>query len=233
MKKTLITLLAMAGVAMAGVDGDWTATFTTSDQSKDQTWEDYSAAFETGAPLTLDFTGLIITGNTKNGVYTADAPGSMNPSAIRPNANVCASDAASYVLTCSLKNTSDERMDITAITFASFGYNSSGNAHGNNNNPTASYVLSYKAGADSEYVTLGSQSAEVFSTAEVAYDLAENFLTLEANSSVEFSLSVSKVNGNGSFVGLTGATFSIIPEPATATLSLLALAGLAVRRRRK
>ena len=36
---------------------------------------------------------------------------------------------------------------------------------------------------------------------------------------------------NGVFFGLQ--SISYIPEPATATLSLLALAGLAVRRRRK
>lgn len=41
-------------------------------------------------------------------------------------------------------------------------------------------------------------------------------------------------NGNGHFVGLGAARFNVtVPEPATATLSLLAFAGLAARRRRK
>ena len=63
--------------------------------------------------------------------------------------------------------------------------------------------------------------------------LGDNYITLTAGASRDLALVVSKVSGNGSFVGLTGASFAVIPEPATATLSLLALAGLAARRRRK
>ena len=40
-------------------------------------------------------------------------------------------------------------------------------------------------------------------------------------------------NGNEGVTGISNASITYIPEPATATLSLLALAGLAARRRRK
>lgn len=54
----------------------------------------------------------------------------------------------------------------------------------------------------------------------------------------ELSLSLSAVKGTnnpGSFLGINSISASgqIIPEPATATLSLLVLAGLAMRRRRR
>ncbi len=71
----------------------------------------------------------------------------------------------------------------------------------------------------------------------LTYDLGGS-KTLTANQEYSFSVSVecgvdplqpSKVCR----VGLAGIRFNAVPEPATATLSLLALAGLAARRRRK
>lgn len=61
-------------------------------------------------------------------------------------------------------------------------------------------------------------------------------ITLTTGTSYELKISVA--NGDtrgGMFVGIGNITMDgqVIPEPATATLSLLALAGLAVRRRRK
>lgn len=64
----------------------------------------------------------------------------------------------------------------------------------------------------------------------------ENALEIAAKDSVTLTLTATRTNegnGQGTFVGLKGASFQFIPEPTTATLSLLALAGLSVRRRRK
>ena len=94
MKKTIITLIALVGVVSAE---DWSATFTSTDKSTAQSWDDYSAAFDTEM-LTLSFTGLTVTGTNKNGSYTTEAPGNQFNTAIRPNANVCASNADSYTL---------------------------------------------------------------------------------------------------------------------------------------
>lgn len=52
---------------------------------------------------------------------------------------------------------------------------------------------------------------------------------------ITVALSSSQYTNDGAYVGLAGMTlnYTLAPEPTTATLSLLALAGLCVRRRRK
>ena len=230
MKKTLITLVAMAGVAAADVSGDWEAIFTSSDASKDQTVDDYSAAFSSAdSPLTLEFDSMEITG-TAGGGYSADAPGNKNTSAIRPGVNII-SGAGTYTLTFTVENTSSEFLKIEAITLNSFGYNNGGDAHNQGGTPVAYYDLSYTLSGEAEAVTIR-ESANVYSDATVNFSLGSNSIDLGVDESVTFSLKVSKKEGGGSFVGLSGATFKVVPEPATATLSLLALCGLAARRRR-
>ncbi|MBQ3526147.1 MAG: hypothetical protein IJA63_07720 [Akkermansia sp.] len=63
-----------------------------------------------------------------------------------------------------------------------------------------------------------------------------DWYVMEAGDSIDLTLTVTNAQTGtplrGTFVGMTGASV-VVPEPATATLSLPALAGLAVRRRRK
>jgi len=236
MKRTLITLLSLAGVAMAGVDGDWTATFTTTDQSKDQTWDDYSAAFPSG-PLTLKITGWTMENtaapNMANGTYTQAAPGGASVDSIRPNANV--GNGATYTLNFTLTNTNTvEAIDVTGISFAVFTYDASGNFHDKATRPITLALDGGLVGTqDVSMVSpaYATNNALVDNTTEVSITLNQP-VYVAAGGQLEFTLKVSEKDSNGTFVGLKGATFSIIPEPATATLSLLALCGLAARRRR-
>ena len=241
MKKTLIALMALAGVAAAE---DWTATFTSSNTSKDQTYTHYSTAFTEGCPLTMDITQMVITGtgNQVNGTYAANA--GNNTTSIRPNANV--GNGGTYTITFKLTNTSDDVIVLDQITFESFAYNSGGSLQEHNDNVNRNVIFTLNGGIDGK-------SAVVY-TANGLTNKAENSdavitfapIELTQNAHIEFSLNVTEGNGcEGTFVGLKGATFSgeivapvipdtpAVPEPATATLSLLALAGLAVRRRRK
>ena len=62
----------------------------------------------------------------------------------------------------------------------------------------------------------------------------ETDIELAVNESIAISFDVVKGTSNpGCFLGLKSISAAMVPEPATATLSLLALAGLAARRRRK
>lgn len=231
MKKTLITLMALGGVALAGVDGDWTATFTTSDTSAKQTIEDYSASFETNAPLTIVLTGgEINNGETNHAVGTYTTGGAFT-SSIRPNANT--GNGASYTLNFTLTNNSSENVGITAITLNAFTYNSSGSLQGYTRTVKFEIIGGIIGSADVTFT--GDQPQSINLTLNEYNEAA----FLAAGDSIDFSLAVSKGTSTdteavkGTFVGLKGATFTLIPEPATATLSLLALCGLAARRRRR
>lgn len=59
-------------------------------------------------------------------------------------------------------------------------------------------------------------------------------ITLSSQESVSLSLKVSHAVDFNTYIGLTdgAVTYSVVPEPATASLSLLGLAALMIRRRR-
>lgn len=238
MKKTLIALMALAGVTFAE---DWTAKFSTSDKTITQSYDDYSAVFEGSSDiqLSLAFDSLTITatGNQANGEYNGTALGGAYSNAIRPNANIGA--GASWTLTFTLTNASDEDISINAITLDTFLYNKSGNDQSGGAGP---HTINYS-------LTAGASSASVnaFEYTNANWDNSNPTLTFDTPivlsasdgkdgglDEVSFTLMVSEAASAGTFVGLTGATFSgqVVPEPTTATLSLLALAGLAARRRR-
>ncbi|MBQ7024632.1 MAG: PEP-CTERM sorting domain-containing protein [Akkermansia sp.] len=234
MKKTIITLMALAGVVMGDTEGDWKATFATSDKSYSQTAAKYTATFDIEAPLTLKFTDLAITAGTDstNGTYSGTGDNELNPTSIRPNVNICKDSTPSntYTLSFCVENKSQMSLAIANITLDAFGYNSTGIAH-TAGTPKANFSLAYTLNENP--FTITANEINVYSDATVNFDLENNAITLGAGEEVTFFLTVSRNDGNGSFVGLKSATFKVVPEPTTTTLSLLAMAGLAARRRRK
>jgi len=226
--------MALAEVVMGNTEGDWKATFTTSDKSYSQTAANYTATFDTEAPLTLKFTDLEITAATgaTSTSYGGTGTNELNPTSIRPNVNVCQKDVSTntYTLSFYVENKSQMSLAIANITLDAFGYSSTGVAH-TAGTPEANFSLAYTLNENP--FTITANEINVYSDATVNFDLGNNAITLGAGEKVTFSLTVSKNDGNGSFVGLKSATFKVVPEPTTATLSLLALAGLAARRRRK
>ena len=239
MKKTLIALMTLAGVATAE---NWTATFTTSNTSKNQTYTDYSAAFAEGSPLTLSITNIVITGNGTT-ASNYDTSEGNHPSSIRPDTNV--GNGGTWTLSFSLTNTSTEAITLQQIAFDVFTFNSSGAVQGNNTARNLTLTLTGDATGSVSFTHGASNiSGDVASR---TITLNSGAVTISAGDSLSLSLTASPQEDSrgGTFLGLTGATFSgeivtpvipdtpAVPEPATATLSLLALAGLAVRRRRK
>ena len=241
MKKTLITLLIPAMLVTAwaneeltetevtNVKGDWTVNFTTSDTTITQTVSSYTAAWaDDESPLSIELTGLTTTGNGGSG-YSSTSQ--AYESVIRPNTNV--GNGGTWTLTFTLTNTSATLLDVKAITLGTFAYNSGGAAQSAD---TYSRNILFTLAEGS--TTLATESHDFGNSSNgwdsaTTIELGDNYFSLKANESITLTLTVSEVESQGTFIGLKNATFKVIPEPATATLSLLALAGLAVRRRRK
>lgn len=229
MKKTLITLLSLAGVAMAGVDGNWAGnfswgsgetplTFTFTDGNSPLTIDSVSAVM-TAVPSDADPTPEAVTAVYKTTTYQAGT--------FTPDVNV--GDGGTWTLTLNFTNNSTERMDITAITLGVFSFTGGGVSQGNDTERPIIITMSGAMTGITNHTTKGAGTGSLEQVGLVMDDT----LTLEAGASIALNFNVKENNTLGTFVGLTGATFSIIPEPATATLSLLALCGLAARRRRQ
>ena len=160
---------------------------------------------------------------------------------LRPDLNM--NTGNSWTLSFTLTNESSSTITLNSVNFDSFIFNGSGKKHEDDDIlRQARFTLTL---ADSSgNILLG--SSDVTFTSSTIYDTdADTVITItspmevEAGKSVQFNLTVGRDNltNAGAFVGLKGVTFNgetaAIPEPTTATLSLLALAGLAARRRRK
>lgn len=82
----------------------------------------------------------------------------------------------------------------------------------------------------------GMADAELLSGGEVNIDFSANPVVLLDDTVYSISLDVERTVNDGYYLGFGNVSLNgsaIVPEPATAALSLLAFAGVAVRRRRK
>ncbi len=222
MKKTLIAIMALAGLAAA-------ETYTASTPAK-------SAAGAQG-----NYYGFTLAPN--NGTYlTNDIPDNISVMTLesitllsRSNVGVNCPDVkvAVYAYTA----------DSTTGTYLGVSTNSTGTAADNTTytlnfsgitiNPNERYQFLYvNAGAD--VTTLA--SFEGYQTASIKWGTS---VTNSFSTNIPDGWGTYKSNGinswEGQYIPVTTVTLSApaVPEPTTATLSLLALAGLAARRRRK
>ena len=161
---------------------------------------------------------------------TTDKTPSVGGTYIAPNTNV--QTAAPWKLTFDLTNNSEQEVTISSIALSAFSF-SSGNAGQNFERHVDFTVMvgkeTFEGGAGTTLATgLGITNVPT-----------EGSYILGVGKTVEISITA---NGSawssterGTFAGLTGGSISytVTPEPTTATLSLLALAGLCARRRRK
>ena len=208
MKKTLIALMALASVASAGLVEDHaaiTAAFTTAPSTAGNFWSaDYVLTFTLAQDYTLQHGGSVVA--FYRGTATNDSHGY--------NAITLGGTNEALTLTVGrgrVQNTLNNATGIGANTTVSY-------------QDSVTFETTIAKGVEYTLsVTGGDQSM----TPTLSWVDAEGMAQ---------SLTAGAYNGNmnGNNANMVSVVNTVlIPEPATATLSLLALAGLAARRRRK
>lgn len=206
MKKTVITLLALAGIAAAADTAvfDFKADNLTAQDLTAITLTDeltqYTATIETAGEYAL--TG---------GTWSGDTVTGANADYIAAN-----SKATGATLSLTLGGlVAGGKYDVTIVTGVPF----EGAGAWNSMNTTNSY--------ESTSLAFGSQNVQVRNI--TTYDVTG--IEADANGEITFSIGKHSDAHTASFnyASITAA----VPEPTSATLSLLALAGLAARRRRR
>ena len=235
MKKTLITLLALAGVAAAQpltisnanntaiATGDWltevsatainvtAGTGTNTFTSTDYTNSFFTVATNVGNGGTYDY---VLTFTFAKDVdlsgFSIDFLLHSGAGAAQPVNRTLAYDLTLTNATETLVSYTDQSITTTTgrtsgdATYKGVAYNADGSINEETKLGTAAYTL----------------PESVFLAAGTEYKLT--IANIAKNDS-----------GQGTFVGIGNIAMDVIPEPTTATLSLLALAGLAARRRRR
>lgn len=232
MKKTLIVLFALSGSLLAdtvtgsfvysatATENKYTVTFdkpllTMSDIKSDKVQKDISS----------------ITLGTDPDTFTVD-----EETAYTPDVNI-GTQAGTWTLSFTLTNQTQEEMVLDSMIFDIFLFNSGGSKQ-QPDDVERPVTFTLAQVVDTVSTMIGSVTTPKYVASQnygVILDITNN-LTLAGGQTVKFALTAADGDtntGNGTFVGLSSVGFKTIPEPTTATLSLLALAGLAARRRRK
>ena len=255
MKKTLIALLALAGVAMAAVPSTSVITFDTGGEKAgsyaygvDWGTESYDA-HAVSSPTFTTSDNVIITFNTSNGdkgIYTSYTS-YINPS--EPTtvwSNQLALDEMNDTLG-------------TSLTLANIDSAPQAYAGGGSSKPilTLNYANVYTVADPCTIYLLVASTKNAVSqltvtgladgyTMEYATATGSGYVSdatfsedprvstlIKISGELESTDALVSIASNAVNSGFAMVAYKLIPEPATATLSLLALAGLAARRRRK
>lgn len=229
MKKTIIALMALAGVAAA--DTTEAITLWNTEFSVTTTGEDagqWTLSDEQKSLLVSSEWSLVKADNT------ALLSTTTNAAELRPNTNVGSDQGWSLDFT--LTNSSTEVVTLTSLTFDTLIFAGSGSYQSYNTDRDFVFTLTYgDETLKTENWTIGGNGTSSPSSGVITFTL-DTAVELAANESISLGFDVAKgTNNPGCFLGLKSisATGATIPEPTTATLSLLALAGLAARRHRK
>ena len=218
MKKSLITLFALAGMACA-TEEIWSTGFAVESDGTWTTAQEDLTKLQSSEWILKAADGSDLLSTTKD------------TTELRPNTNVGSSQG--WTLSFTLTNTSTESVSFDSLVFDTVIFNATGDYQSSNTNRDFVFTLSYGENSLSTgNYTIGGNGTSAPTNGVVAFTLAEA-ITLSAGENLAITLNVAKGTSNaGCYLGLKTVT-AYIPEPSTVTLSLLALAGLAVRRRRK
>lgn len=155
-----------------------------------------------------------------------------------PNVRIDKGTDNNWALTFTLTNDSAVDMTVDSLTLDGLAaYALDGTLQGSGRNVTFTLASTEATLATNTGVKLQDTSANT--EAQSTTLTFDSPVMLGSGESLTLTLTASTSNAN-TLVGLTGMTVGytpvaspVVPEPATATLSLLALAGLCARRRRK
>lgn len=261
MKKTLIALMALAGAAFGEVQygpttvdsGTYTINMDAASTTKDSTLYDYLyGVFVEGGTLTLNLninyaggdagayqtllhvgrkdTGFTIFANGKTNLIVSELHKTEAENELQASGSALKEGAN----TVSITLTGNAETKTAAVSFVI------------NNTPFANAVGTdgKKDVRDLSWDTMVWDTALSYSVGDAKYDekdtqnakysvntAAPGWTKFDGNSLVKEATVTTLTSGSATFTTGTGPV--IVPEPTTATLSLLALAGLAARRRRR
>ena len=226
MKKTLIALMALAGVAMAAGTGEFYVPVSPSNHVDDFGAGNYSFDF------VIDSTDVTYVENAitslKGGSVLALYAGSYSGGSYYTNGFVLGVTDGAITLTVGrgtlsgLPDSTSPILSTTNLSISQYDYQNGG----------------MFASADGTPITLQvGKSYTIVNVSEVvANDIKQNVSLYVTGESTALATVTYKGNmfGKANTISVWGnATYNVVPEPTTATLSLLALCGLAARRRRR
>ncbi|MBQ9830447.1 MAG: PEP-CTERM sorting domain-containing protein [Akkermansia sp.] len=224
MKKTLITLMALAGVAVAN-----TATLTLPGND-DFTWIAGSNANGIGTGASADIVQQLATAITSTNIGNTDLVGWFGGTGQAYGSGHYGSDISIISSTSfSFKSRPELSGEYVALGVALENAADAITLSFTTNNQLGYSLWSYDGTTVTELIgnTFVGGAGDVSVTYDAAFvEPTQLFVVWTANHP-------SGNAGDGQTVEVSNIGISYIPEPATATLSLLALAGLAARRRRK
>lgn len=238
MKKTIIVLMALAGVATA-TESDVTPI------TLGVTFGNCAQTSPSAVTLTIDsgMTGSVVslvqTGTTTNVTLQTAGEAGLDEAVFTPNTNV--GNGSPWTATFNFDDvnkalTSLDSINLGVVLFSSSGvYQTSSAVWTGDITFTATITDSTTASQLGTFAyTLTPGSGNGSTPFEIT--LEGNPIDLTNVSSFNMELKLTETLQSGTFAGLSGMGFKgtpVVPEPTTATLFLLALAGLAARRRRK
>lgn len=248
MKKTIITLMALAGVAMAepfgveasALNGTYGAVVGPSYMPADtesncliatQVISATSTYLELATTLEQKDTWYLSSArNTNLGGYSPNVNG-VTLVAGGPGAN--AHSAVAAIKFDVAANILQECGETFALTFDIQKITNVGNDNVNHSYTFSLLSADYRVDSLTYHALVGNVVPSVgTSTVELTFN-AEQLSALKASGTDQTLVLVAATTETTGNRGILMNNFMFIPEPSTATLSLLALAGLAARRRRK
>lgn len=250
MKKTLIIIASLAlGAAASQAAVLCTTTFNRTGDSLD------TVTVSTVSDAGLSTSTSIASENFSKSSADSDllASGSIPASVFSPNSNVGNSQNNTWSVSFTFTNDGSQDMLISSIDLSMIGFNASGaaqNAGGgvaNNNyvggangtvNKPVNITLSMSGQEDQTLAYNGATTNTATGSWDGVHTGSYEYgdVLLKAGESMTLTVTASKNEdyGDGCFIGLTEIRINgeVVPEPATASLGLLGLAALMMRRRR-